>query len=30
MIERPEEFKRNVKQSLRGGYFMGRNFPKLL
>jgi len=24
------EFQRNVKQSLRGGYFMGRNFEKLL
>jgi len=30
MIEKPSEFQRNVKQSLRGGYVLGRNFPTLI
>jgi len=30
MIERPQEFQRNVKASLRGGYVLGRNFPRLI
>lgn len=30
MIEKPQEFQRNVKASLRGGYVMGRNFPALI
>jgi len=29
MIERPSEFQRNVEQSLRGQYVLGRQFPKL-
>lgn len=29
MIDRPSEFQRNVDQSLRGGYVLGRQFPKL-
>jgi len=29
MIERPSEFQRNVDQSLRGTYLLGRQFPKL-
>jgi len=29
MIDRPAEFERNVKQSLSGGYVLGRQFPKL-
>jgi len=28
MIQKPKEFERNVKQTLKGGFFMGRNFPK--
>jgi len=30
MIDRPQEFERNVKNSLRGGYVLGRTFPKLV
>lgn len=30
MIDRPEEFKRNVSKTLRGGYHFGRSFTKLL
>jgi len=30
MIDKPHEFERNVKSSLRGGYVMGRSFPKLI
>ncbi|KAL6051557.1 NEDD8-conjugating enzyme Ubc12 [Balamuthia mandrillaris] len=30
MIERPSDFARNVKSSLRGGHVLGRNFPKLV
>jgi len=30
MVEKPEEFKKNVYQSLRGGHVVGRQFPKLL
>jgi len=30
MIDRPTEFEKNVKQTLRGGYVMGRSFPKLI
>lgn len=30
MIEKPQDFQRNVKASLRGGYHMGRNFPALI
>jgi len=30
MIDKPKEFERNVKQSLRGGSVMGRNFPRLI
>jgi len=30
MIEKPSDFQRNVKASLRGGYHMGRNFPQLI
>lgn len=30
MIDRPEEFKRNVSKTLRGGYHFGRSFPKLV
>eukprot|EP01089_Gocevia_fonbrunei_P016403 TRINITY_DN506_c0_g1_i4.p1 TRINITY_DN506_c0_g1~~TRINITY_DN506_c0_g1_i4.p1 ORF type:complete len:220 (+),score=61.19 TRINITY_DN506_c0_g1_i4:62-721(+) len=30
MIDRPTEFERNVKQTLRGGYVLGRNFTKLV
>jgi len=29
MIDRPSEFERNVRQSLAGGYVLGRQFPKL-
>jgi len=29
MIEKPSEFQRNVDQSLRGGYVLGRQFPSL-
>lgn len=29
MIEKPQQFERNVKQTLAGGYVMGRQFPKL-
>jgi len=29
MIDRPSEFQRNVEQSLRGQYVLGRQFPKL-
>jgi len=30
MIDKPEDFKRNVSQTLRGGYVLGRQFPKLM
>lgn len=30
MIEKPSEFERNVRSSLRGGYVAGRQFPKLI
>jgi len=30
MIEKPREFEKNVRQSMRGGYVMGRNFPALV
>jgi len=30
MIDRPKDFERNVKESLRGGNVCGRRFPKLL
>jgi len=30
MIEKPKEFEKNVRESLRGGYVAGRRFPKLL
>jgi len=30
MIEKPREFERNVKSTLRGGYMMGRTFPALI
>ncbi|KAL6072912.1 NEDD8-conjugating enzyme Ubc12 [Balamuthia mandrillaris] len=30
MVDRPQEFERNVKESLRGGRVAGRQFPKLL
>jgi len=30
MIDRPIDFERNVKNSLRGGYVLGRTFPKLI
>jgi ubiquitin-conjugating enzyme E2 M len=30
MIEKPKDFEKNVKMSLRGGNVMGRNFPKLV
>jgi len=29
MIDKPAQFERNVKQTLAGGYVMGRNFPRL-
>jgi len=29
MIDKPADFERNVKQSLAGGYVLGRQFPKL-
>jgi len=29
MIEKPAEFQRNVDSTLRGGYVLGRSFPKL-
>jgi ubiquitin-conjugating enzyme E2 M len=30
MLDKNAEFQQNVKQSLRGGYVVGRQFPKLL
>jgi len=30
MVERPKEFERNVRESLRGGYVGNRKFPKLI
>lgn len=30
MVDRPQEFQRNVKESLRGGTVAGQKFPKLL
>jgi len=30
MIDKPQDFERNVKNSLRGGYVLGRTFPKLI
>eukprot|EP01101_Sappina_pedata_P004409 TRINITY_DN1861_c0_g1_i1.p1 TRINITY_DN1861_c0_g1~~TRINITY_DN1861_c0_g1_i1.p1 ORF type:complete len:196 (-),score=79.42 TRINITY_DN1861_c0_g1_i1:90-677(-) len=30
MIERPKDFERVVKQTLKGGYHMGKNFPSLV
>jgi len=30
MIDKPSEFENNVRKSLRGGYVLGRQFPKLL
>jgi len=30
MLDKPSEFQRNVKDSLRGNYVAGRKFPKLL
>jgi len=30
MIDKPKEFEKNVRQSLRGGYLMGRTFPTLI
>jgi hypothetical protein len=30
MLERPKDFERNVRESLRGGTVAGRRFPKLL
>jgi len=30
MLDKPSEFQRNVRESLRGGHVAGRKFPKLL
>jgi len=30
MIDKPQDFEKNVKNSLRGGYVLGRTFPKLI
>eukprot|EP01105_Mastigella_eilhardi_P028291 TRINITY_DN921_c1_g1_i3.p1 TRINITY_DN921_c1_g1~~TRINITY_DN921_c1_g1_i3.p1 ORF type:complete len:147 (-),score=38.76 TRINITY_DN921_c1_g1_i3:118-558(-) len=30
MVARPKDFERNVKQTMRGGYYFGMRFPKII